>query len=397
MMGMLKNRRVQFGVVVVAALVAVALWPQAVEVDVAPVTRGLLVVTVDEEGETRVRDKFVITAPVAGEVQRLDLEPGDPVTHGRTVLARIRPAAPLPLDARARGELEAAVRATQAAAERARAERDRLAGVAALAEQRRDRARRLLASGAIAQEELDVREAEARAGADALRAAGSAVAQAEYDVQIARARLVPAASGRAADIVITAPVTGVVLKRHLESAQVVAAGVPLVEIGDPQRLEVVTDLLSADAVRVAVGAEVLLEHWGGTQPLAGHVRRVEPSGFTKVSALGVEEQRVNVVIDLDGPDEAGFALGDAYRAEVRIVVWRGADVVKVPTGAVFRRGEDWAVFVVEGGRARERAVTIGQRNGREAQVLNGFNAGDYVVMYPPDVLKDGARIRQRAR
>jgi HlyD family secretion protein len=319
------------------------------------------------------------------------------VTHGRTVLARIRPAAPLPLDARARGELEAAVRATQAAAERARAERDRLAGVAALAEQRRDRARRLLASGAIAQEELDVREAEARAGADALRAAGSAVAQAEYDVQIARARLVPAASGRAADIVITAPVTGVVLKRHLESAQVVAAGVPLVEIGDPQRLEVVTDLLSADAVRVAVGAEVLLEHWGGTQPLAGHVRRVEPSGFTKVSALGVEEQRVNVVIDLDGPDEAGFALGDAYRAEVRIVVWRGADVVKVPTGAVFRRGEDWAVFVVEGGRARERAVTIGQRNGREAQVLNGFNAGDYVVMYPPDVLKDGARIRQRAR
>ena len=393
---MLKSRRVQVGVVVVAALAAIAVWPRAVAVDVALVSRGPLLVTVDEEGETRVRDKFVITAPVAGEVQRIVLEPGDPVTQGRTVLARIRPAPPSPLDARVRGEIESAIRAAEAVAARARADRDRLAGAAALAGQRRDRARLLLAGGAVAQEELDVREAEARAAADALRAAGFLVAQAEHEVQTARARLAPPSVDRPpADIVIIAPLSGVVLKRHLESAQVVPPGTPLVEIGDPQRLEVVADLLSADAVKVAAGAEVLLEQWGGTQPLTGHVRRVEPAGFTKVSALGVEEQRVNVVIDLDGADEAAFALGDAYRTEVRIVVWRGADVVTVPTGALFRRGDGWAVFVVERGRARERAVRLGQRSGREAQVLDGLAAGDHVVLYPPDTLEDGAKVVPR--
>ena len=392
---MLKSRRVQFGVVVVMALVAVAEWPRAVDVDVAQVARGPLVVTVDEEGETRVRDKFVITAPVGGEVQRIELEPGDPVTRG-TVLARIRPASPSPLDARVRGEMESAVRAAEAAVARARAERDRLAGASALAEQRRDRARRLLAGGAVAQEELDIREADARTAADAVRAAAFVVAQAEQDVQTARARLATPVTGRPqADVVVIAPLSGVVLKRHLESAQVVSAGTPLVEIGDPLRLEVVTDLLSADAVKVPAGAEVLLEQWGGTQPLTGRVRRVEPAGFTKVSALGVEEQRVNVVIDLDGPDEADFALGDAYRTEVRIVVWRGADVVKVPTGALFRRGDGWAAFVVERGRARERRVRVGQRTGRDAQVLDGLTAGDRVVLYPPDTLEHGARVAPR--
>jgi HlyD family secretion protein len=392
---MLKSRRVQVGVLVVAALVAIAVWPRAVDVDVALVARGPLVITVDEEGETRVRDKFVITAPVAGEVQRIELEPGDPVTRGRTVLARIRSASPSPLDARVRGEIESAIRAAEAVAARARADRDRLAGAAALAEQRRDRARLLLAGGAVAQEELDVREADARAAADALRAAGFLVAQAEQEVHTARARLAPAAANRPqADIVVIAPLTGVVLKRHLESAQVVSPGTPLVEIGDPQRLEVVTDLLSADAVKVPAGAEVLLEQWGGSQPLTGRVRRVEPSGFTKVSALGVEEQRVNVLIDLDDREEA-VALGDAYRTEVRIVVWRGADVVRVPTGALFRRGDGWAVFVVERGRARERPVRLGQRSGREAQVLDGLTAGDQVVLYPPDTLEDGAKVVPR--
>ena len=393
---MLKSRRVQVGVVVVAALAAIAVWPRAVAVDVALVSRGPLLVTVDEEGETRVRDKFVITAPVAGEVQRIELEPGDPVTRGRTVLARIRSTSPAPLDARLRGEIESAVRAAEAAAARARAERDRLAGAAALADQRRDRARLLLAGGAVAQEELDVREAEARAAADALRAAGFLAVQAEHEVQTARARLAPPSVDRPQpDIVVIAPLSGVVLKRHLESAQVVSPGTPLVEIGDPQRLEVVADLLSADAVKVAAGAEVLLDHWGGTQPLTGHVRRVEPAGFTKVSALGVEEQRVNVVIELDGADEAAFALGDAYRTEVRIVVWKSADAVTVPTGALFRRGAGWSVFVVERGRVRERQVRLGQRSGREAQVLDGLTAGDQVVLYPPDTLAGGAKVRAR--
>ena len=392
-----KNRRVQLGLLGIAALVAIAVWPRAVEVDLATVTRGQLVVTIDEEGETRVRDKFVVTAPVTGEVQRLSLEPGDVVVGGRTVLARIRAAAPAPLDARTRTEIESAVRAAEAVAARAAAERDRAAAVAVLATERRDRARRLFAEGAISREELDVREADERTAADAERAMEFAVAQAGHDIRTLRARLAPAATERLPrEVPVIAPVSGVVLKRHQESAQVVLAGAPLIEIGDPKRLEVITDLLSAEAVKVAVGAQVRLEQWGGEPPLNGRVRRVEPAGFTKISALGVEEQRVNVIVDLDDLDEA-VALGDAYRTEVRIVIWRGDDVLKVPTGALFRRGSAWAVFAVSGGRAVERPVTLGVRTGMEAQVLAGLAAGEQVVLYPPDNLSVGAKVRPRAR
>jgi HlyD family secretion protein len=395
---MIRSRRIQLGLLGVAGLVAIAVWPRATEVDVAAVVRGPLVVTIDEEGETRVRDKFVVTAPVAGEVQRIALEPGDPVVSGRTVVARIRPASPVPLDARTRAEIESAVRAAEAVVARAGADRDRLAGAATLAGQIRDRARRLHDGGAISKEELEIREADARAAEDALRAAEFAVAQAAHDVRTGRARLSPAATGRPQpDVVVVAPVTGVVLRRHLESAQVVSPGAPLVEIGDPQRLEVVADLLSADAVKIAAGSEVLLEQWGGSRPLAGRVRRVEPAGFTKVSALGVEEQRVNVVIDIDDQDEGAIGLGDGFRAEVRIVIWRADDVVKVPIGAIFRRGADWAAFVVAGGRAVERRVRIDQRTSAEARVVNGVAPGDLVVVYPPDTLFDGGRITNRRR
>ena len=392
---MLKSRRVQLGLLVVAALVAVAVWPRTIEVDLAAVTRGPLVVTLDEEGETRVRDKFVVTAPVAGELQRITLQPGDPVVAGRTVLARIRAASPAPLDVRTRAEVEAAIRGAEALAARAEAERDRAVGTAGLAAQLRDRARRLFAGGAISQEELDVREADARTAADAVRAAEFAIAQATHDLQTLRARLAPFTAARPQpDVLVIAPVSGVVLKRHQESAQVVLAGTPLVEIGDPQRLEVVADLLSADAVRVAPGAEVLLEQWGGGAALPGCVRRVEPAGFTKVSALGVEEQRVNVVIDVEAGEESA-ALGDAYRVEVRIVLWRGDNVVRVPTGALFRRGDAWAAFVVVNGRAMERRLRLGERNAREAQVLAGLAPGEEVVVYPPDTLAEGSRVGRR--
>jgi len=230
----------------------------------------------------------------------------------------------------------------------------------------------------------------------AMGAAEFAVAQARHDLEAARARLVgerAAAAGR--DVVLRSPVDGVVLRRHRESQSVVPAGERLLEIGDPRRLEIVTDLLSSDAVKVAPGDAVLIEQWGGGRTLHGRVRRVEPAGFTKVSALGVEEQRVNVILDFADPQEAWRALGDGYRVEVRVVTWRGEDVLKVPTGSLFRRGEEWALFVAVEGRARLRTVRLGARNGAEAQILSGVEAGERVVRFPPDTLQDGDRITER--
>ena len=366
----------------------------AIEVEVAIVDRGPLLVTLDEEGRTRVRERIVVTAPAAGELHRIALEPGDRVRRGEP-LATLTPVRPALLDDRARSEATASLRAAEAAADRADAERSRVAASAAFAAQQRDRARRLLDAGAIAGEEFEARVAEARALAEALRAADFAAAQARQEVQVARARLTPAAGGaRPADLVVTAPVDGIVLKRFHESARPVALGEPLLELGDADRLEIVTDLLSADAVGIALGAEVVIDQWGGTQPLAGRVRRVEPAGFTKISALGVEEQRVNVIIDFTAADEAA-ALGDGYRVEVRIVQSRLNDVLKVPTGALFREGADWAVFAVRDGRARVTSVTIGARNGREAQVLAGLDAGDCVIVYAPDTVTDNVRVVAR--
>jgi HlyD family secretion protein len=249
-------------------------------------------------------------------------------------------------------------------------------------------------AGAIASDSLDAAESAVEAAREALRAAEFAVARAERERTLARARLqAPPPTGRPVEIV--SPVSGVVLKRFRESESVVPVGEPLVEIGDPARLEIVADLLSTDAVRVPPGADVIIEQWGGGQPLRGRVRRVEPSGFMKVSALGVEEQRVNVLIDFADP-EAARALGDAFRVDVRIVVWREERAAKAPVGSLFRRGDGWAVFVVEGDRARLQSVGLGQRNEIEAQVTSGLSPGQRVVLHPPDTLTDGARIMVRA-
>jgi len=390
-----RNRRLLIGVLVVAAVLAFALWPRATAVDVGAITSGPLLVTVDEEGETRVRDRFVVTSPVAGELRRVELEPGDSVKSGQTIVM-VRPAPPTPLDARARAEAVAAVAAGEATLGRMRAQRAQAATALTRAEQRAERLRRVFAAGGVAQDELDAREADARNAAEVVRAAEFAEAQAQHDVDAARARLLDGSAGHSTrDIAVVAPVDGVVLRRHRESQTVVPAGDPLLEIGDPRRLEIVADLLSSDAVRARPGADVLIEQWGGDETLSGRIRRVEPSGYTKVSALGVEEQRVNVVIDFSDPGAAWDALGDGYRVEVRIVIWQEQNVVKVPLGALFRRGDDWAVLVAEGGRARLRTVSIGARNATEAQVLDGIAEGDEVILYPPDTLEDGARVTRR--
>jgi HlyD family secretion protein len=395
MLKVFRNRRLLIGALVVAALLAFALWPRATAVDVAAITTGPLVVTIDEEGETRVRDRFVVTSPVAGELRRVELEPGDSVARGQTILM-VRPAPPTPLDARARAEATAAVAAGEATLGRMRAQREGAATAFARAQQRVERLRRVFSAGGVAQDELDAREADARNAAEMLHAAEFAVAQAQHDLDAARARLMDGAAGRnTRDVAVVAPIDGVVLRRHRESQTVVPAGEALLEIGDPRHLEIVADLLSSDAVRAKPGAAVLIEQWGGEEALSGRIRRVEPSGFTKVSALGVEEQRVNLVIDFGDAEAAWHALGDGYRVEVRVVVWQEQNVVKVPLGALFRRGDEWAVFVSDGGRARLRTVKIGPRNAAEAQVLDGLAEGEEVVLYPPDMLEDGARVTRR--
>jgi HlyD family secretion protein len=378
----------------VAALVATAMWPEAIVVDIATATRGPLEVTIDEEGETRVRERFVVSAPVAGRLQRIELEPGDRVTRAKTRLARIVPAPPALLDSRTQAELTATAEAARAALGQAQAERARTLAALERAQAAYKRQQELSHAGLLPPEELETAQTALRTAEEARRAAEFNVSRAEFQLQSARATLQPPVSnGRPVDIM--APVDGVVLKRWRESESVVPVGEPLLEVGDPHALEVVSDLLSTDAVRVVPGQRVTLEQWGGGEPLIGRVRRVEPSGFMKVSALGVEEQRVNVLIDFADPAAAATTLGDNYRVEVRIRVWHAGDVLKVPTGALFRHGEAWAAFVVADGRARMQVVTIGQRTATEAQVLDGLAAGAHVVLHPPDTLADGRRVTPR--
>ena len=402
---------------VVLAIVVMAMWPQAVEVDVTRVERGSMQVTIDEEGVTRVRNRFVVSAPVAGRLQRVELEPGDRVTRRKTVVARLSPGdAPL-LDARTRSELTAAVDASRAAIGQAQAERARAAETLARAKTTLARQQALMKAGAIASDDLDAADTAVRTSEEALRAAEFTVRRAEYELELAQARL-QAPSGRGRIVDVAAPVDGVILKRLRESETMVPAGEPILEIGDPARIEIVADLLSTDAVRIPEGAPVIIDQWGGSRPLQGRVRRVEPSGFMKVSALGVEEQRVNVLIDLvdaaagagrgsnDGGggsadagrgsrSSPGGTLGDGYRVEIRVVVWQADDVLKVPVGALFRRGEGWAVFVVDAGQVRLQEVQLGERNESDGQILGGLTEGQTVVLHPPDTLNDGMRVTAR--
>jgi len=392
-MRFLKNKRLIASVLVVAAIAAVALWPQSMEVTVVRAERGPMQVTVDEDGETRVRDRFLVTAPVSGRVHRIEIEPGDLVVRGKTVLARITPAESPLIDPRTRGELQAAVEAATASVGQARAERQRAATTLERARSTLRRQRELMKAGAIASDALEAAETELATAEDALRAAEFMERRAESEVQLARARLsAPSTSGRSVDAL--SPIDGTVLKRLRQSEGVVPVGEPLLEIGEPGRMEIVADLLSTDAVRVSPGADVLIEQWGGGHTLHGRVRRVEPSGFMKVSALGVEEQRVNVIVDFTDLKEAA-RLGDGYRVEVRVVLWKEDDVLKVPVGALFRQGEGWAVFVVEEGRVRRQPVQLGQRNENDGQITNGLEAGTTVVLHPPDTLTDGTRVTIR--
>jgi HlyD family secretion protein len=395
MFRLLTNRRVLIALAVIVVLLAIALRPTSTAVDMVAIGRGPLVVTVEEEGQTRVRDRFVVSAPVAGRVLRIELEPGDAVKRGAVVAAMRAETAPL-LDARTRAEAEAAVESARATLGGARAEELRSRAALAQAERELVRVQQLASEHLATAQAVDARRADVEVAGEAVNAAAFAVRTAASELDRALARLKPAApesSGRV--LTLLAPATGVVLKRLRESESVVPAGDPLVEIGDPRQLEIVSDLLSTDAVRVRPGARAMIEQWGGSRVLEARVKRVEPAGFTKVSALGVEEQRVNVILDFVDPGDAWSSLGDAYRVEVRIVLWEAPSVVKIPTSALFRVGNQWAAYVVRDGLTARTVVELGHQTGQEAEVVSGLEEGAAVVVHPPDTLTDGRRVHQR--
>jgi HlyD family secretion protein len=389
------------GLTLVGALVY-AFLPAPVDVDVATVTRGLLRVTVDQEGKTRIKEKYVVSAPLAGRLVRVAIHAGDAVTAGKTVLTAIEPTDPALLDTRARAEAEARVKAAEASRKRALATVEREKEAAAMAKHDYDRARTLLPARGIAQEEVDRAEHKERVAQEELRAAQFAVLIAEFELEQARAALVRTQPREGSDpdawrFDIRSPINGTVLRVFQESATVVTSGTRLLELGDPVDLECEIDVLSTDAVKIVSGAPVLLEHWGGEQPLLARVRVVEPAAFMKVSALGVEEQRVWVIADFIDPPATRQTLGDGYRVEARIVVWERDNVLKVPAGALFRHEGAWAVFAVERGRARLRAVRVGKSNGLETEMLDGLQVGDLVILYPSDRIRDGMGVVSRSR
>jgi len=383
---------------VVLGAVMYGFVPRPVPVEVAEAKRGPLAVTVEEEGRTRVKDRFVISAPVAGFARRIGLEAGDRVAKG-DVVAVLEPLRAQALDPRSRDEARARLRAAEAALEAAR-QRARAAGAdAGYAASELARVKALEEKGFASRDDMERAEAAARRTAADLRSAEFNAEVAAFDVEAARSALRfygaegPGEGQR--EVLVRAPVDGLVLKVYRKSEGAVAAGQELVEVGDPKALEVEADLLSDDSVRVGPGTRVLMERWGGEPALEGRVRVVEPGGFTKVSALGVEEQRVRVISDIVSPRELWERLGDGYRVDASFVVWEGQDVLQAPTSALFRHGDGWAVFVVEGKRARLRAVQAGHRSGLYAEIASGLKEGETVITHPDRSVEDGVRVRRR--
>ena len=375
----------------IAALIVYGLLPSPILVETADVRRGSFQVTVDEEGQTRVRDRFVLSSPVPGRLIRVELEDGDPVQKGQ-VLAQIDP---LPLSQREREEIYARVKAAEANLRQAKAREAHAHEDREQARRDRYRAERLSQNGVISSQALDqARNADVTAAKE-LEAAVYGVQVADSEVQVARAGLVGIneGSGKPRELIgLRSPVEGKVLRVIEKSERVVQGGTPILAVGEPKRLEIVTDVLSTDAVNIKPGALVLLEGWGGDHPIRARVRVVEPAGFTKVSALGVEEQRVNVISDFVDPPGP---LGDGYRVECKFITWTGEDLLKVPLGAVFRRGQGWGAFVVDAGRARLRDIKIGHRNESEVEILSGLAEGQQVILHPSNALRDGARVRTK--
>ncbi len=391
--------------VLIAGALSGAFWPRPTMVDLGEVTRGPMMVTIDEEGRTQVAEAYVVATPVAGRLQRVKVDPGDPVLRGKTVVAHMLPSNPAALDVRSREQGLAAVRAAQAASRVARADLNAKIANRDLAETELKRAERLAERKITTQAALDRARQQFRVAEAAVETAEAAIAMREADLANARAQLIDydgqervAAIDytRANEIPLFAPADGRILRIMQQSETTLPAGAPIMEIGDVEgELEVIVDLISSDAVQVDVGDVVIIEDWGGTSSLEGKVKRIDPFGATEFSALGVEEQRVPVTVTLTGRPEGRRSLGHGYRVEVRIVVWQDNDALRVPSSALFRNGEHWSVFTATDGRAELRPIRIGRNNGIVAEVIDGLLPGDRVILYPSAAISAGTMIAQR--
>jgi len=382
----------------VGVAIFLALRPKPISVDLATATRGHMMVTIQEDGKTRIRERYVVSAPLSGRLLRIEMDPGDAVVQGESLLAAITPRAPELLDARELTRAEMRVKAREAALAQAEPAVERARVALEYAESNYGRTSKARKTGAVTEDSLHRAETEFRMSQEDYRSAVFSERIAKYELALAKSALVRTRDSREndeTDLEILSPINGTVLRVPQESTTIVSPGTPLLELGDPTDLEVQVDVLSTDAVRVMPGATVFLERWGGDSSLNGNVRLVEPSAFTKISALGVEEQRVNVIIDLVDPPEVRRTLGDGFRVEARIVVWQSDSILKVPSGALFRDGDQWAVFAVEGNVAHIRQVDLGQQNDVEAEVLSGLSADDQVILHPSDKIQDQTEIVAR--
>jgi HlyD family secretion protein len=380
-------------IVFVAALIA-AFRPAPSPVEIAQVTRGQLREVLEEEGRTRLRERYLVSAPVAGFLRRISLKAGDPVDPQSTVVAVLEPSPVTPLDDRTRSLAEARRDAALAAVEKARA-------ALRFARLDRERFEGLFQTGAVSAQEWESFQWRETAALQDLATSESQLRQAEAELAAFHGLSTPPDPTTTPTptptplppIEVRSPAPGRVLRVLEESARVVSAGTPLVEIGDPSDLEVVIEVLSRDGAILVPGTSIELHHWGRTNPLPARLRHVEPAAFTKVSALGVEEQRVNAIADLLAPPDQRPGLGDGFRVDAHLILWSDPDTLKLPAGALFRRGQEWFVFLDNGGRAEQRSVQIGRSNAAEAQVLQGLEPGDRVVLYPGDRIRPGTRIR----
>lgn len=382
------------------ALIVWGLLPQPVAIDIARITAGPMRVTVDEEGKTRIKERYTVVAPLTGQMRRIELKPGDLVKPGHTILTVIEAADPALLDARTVVTCKARVNSAKAAKDQSGQMLGRAKVAAEFADTEYHRTKTSFDNRGASDQSLKEAEMQLRTKQAELKAAQFAEQIAQFEMEQAEATLMQVSPGNTGGsepsrLNVPSPITGSVLNVFRESAGMVSGGAALIELGDPKDLEVVVQVLSRDAVQIRVGADAYLEQWGGEKPLRARVRRVEPAGFTKISALGVEEQRVNVLLDFVDPLELRSMLGDNFRVESRIVVWEKDNVVKAPAGALYRHNGDWAVFRVEHGIARETIIKVGRINPLEAEILEGLSTNDQVILHPGDRVKDGVRVVAR--
>jgi len=394
------RRTLSISIIVVAVVLATGygLIPGAKDVDLVDVFRGPLQVTIEEEGRTRLKERFVISAPTSGVMRRIDAKVGDPVQKGQTVIV-LEPVWSQALDPRSRAEAEANVSAATAALKAAQEKERAAAADTEYLEKKLERITNLHASEYVATDQFDQAVSEVNKARAVRQAADAAVNVARFELDRARVALQSFAAIKSAEsyhtIYIPSPITGAIFRIYRESEGTVIAGEPLMDVGNAGNLEVRVEVLSSDAVRIKPGTPVLFKRWGGDAPLSGAVRIVEPAGFTKISSLGVEEQRVLVIADILSPPDTWRVLGDGYRLEAHFVVLEATDVLQVPNSALFRSGRDWTVFVFDNGRARKRPVEVGQRNGFTAEILSGIQENGKVIAHPDEAISDGSRIQSR--